>query len=184
MTKALIVVDMLEEFVDGRLGGEKARAIVPNVAELANRFVADGETVVFACDAHYPDDPEIALWGEHAMAKGGVKLSRHLEDALSDDAHRRLRVMTKRTYDAFDYRMKMWLDQRNVTDVYIVGVCTHICVAQCAIGAFQMGYGVTVVADAVAGFDDTDEAFWLRHIAALTGARTPFTHDILAEVVA
>jgi nicotinamidase-related amidase len=190
--KALIVVDMLEEFVDGRLGSDKSRAIVPNVAALANHAQAEGWQVVFANDAHQPGDPEIALWGEHAIhdtpeAGLATELLVRLDEGVVEGAV----ICRKTEYDAFaagNARLGMplavYLGAKGITEVVIVGAATHICVAQTAIGAFQQGFDVTVVADAVAGFEDTDEAFWLNHIRTLTGAKVPFAADILNGVIA
>lgn len=190
--KALVIVDMIDEFVGGRLGTEKSRAIVENVAALANHAHREGWPIVFACDSHQPGDPEMALWGEHAIhdtpeAGLATELLVLLDDGVVENAV----ICRKTEYDAFaagNARLGMPLavylgPAKGVSEVVIVGTCTHICVAQTAIGAFQAGFDVTVVADAVAGFENTDEVFWLRHIRDLTGAKVPFTSDLLATGV-
>ena len=164
--RALLVVDMLADFVEGALGSERSRAIVPAVAALVRRFAENGETVVFACDAHEQSDPEIALWGAHALKlSDGASVSPALL-ALTGPQPGAI-FHAKRGYDAFAggnlaIRLRHW----GIDEAVIVGTCTHICVAQSAIGAFQAGLAVSVVSDAVAGFPDTDEAFWLDHIRA------------------
>lgn len=50
--KYLIVVDMQVDFIDGSLGSPQARAIVPKVVDLVNRF--DGQ-VIFTRDTHGPN---------------------------------------------------------------------------------------------------------------------------------
>ena len=49
MKKALIVVDMQKDFINGALGTKEAEAIVDNVAEVVKTF--DGD-VIFTRDTH------------------------------------------------------------------------------------------------------------------------------------
>jgi len=65
--KALIIVDMLDDFVDGKLANPRAQAIVEPLARLLAHAREEGWVVVFSNDAHDPEDPEMAIWGEHAM---------------------------------------------------------------------------------------------------------------------
>ena len=60
--KALIIVDMLDDFVDGKLANPRAQAIVEPLARLLDHARQDGWAIVFSNDAHHPDDPEIAIW--------------------------------------------------------------------------------------------------------------------------
>lgn len=197
MKRAVIVVDMLHEFVEGRLGGPKAEAIVPAVNDVIDFARASGWPVAYACDDHYEDDPEIAVWGEHAMH--GSYGSRLAADVAHPNYQRVLAatrvedelpaedIFAKRAYSAFEHaRLEPWLRQRLVlprdqrgpgkpadAELVLVGTATHICVAQTAIDAFQRGFKVAVVSDATCGFPDTDEQAWLQHITQLTGAWTP-----------
>ena len=66
--RALIIVDMLNDFVDGKLANPKAQAIIGPLQRLLARARDEGWVVVFSNDAHQPDDPELRVWGEHAMA--------------------------------------------------------------------------------------------------------------------
>jgi len=66
--RALIIVDMLDDFVDGKLANPRAQAIIGPLQRLLAHARSDGWVVVFSNDAHEPDDPELRVWGEHAMA--------------------------------------------------------------------------------------------------------------------
>ena len=66
--KALVVVDMLDDFVDGSLANPLARRIVEPIRRLLDHARGAGWVVVFSNDAHEPGDPELKVWGEHAMA--------------------------------------------------------------------------------------------------------------------
>ena len=66
--KASIIIDMLQDFVDGALANPRARAIFPPLQRLLEHARREGWVVVFSNDAHQPGDRELAVWGEHAMA--------------------------------------------------------------------------------------------------------------------
>ena len=50
--KVLVVVDMQHDFVDGALGSDMARAIVPNVAAKIREYRANGGLVLYTRDTH------------------------------------------------------------------------------------------------------------------------------------
>ena len=56
MKKALIVVDMQKDFVDGALGSPAAAAIVPVAAEKIREF--DGDTILVTLDTHDTNYPQ------------------------------------------------------------------------------------------------------------------------------
>lgn len=61
MKKALIVIDMQNDFIDGSLGTKEARAIVPAVQEKIAQYRKEGSTILFTRDTHeenYLDTPE------------------------------------------------------------------------------------------------------------------------------
>src|SRR4030067_383615 len=66
--KALIIVDMLEEFADGKLANPKTQAIGRPLQNLLAHARRQAWVVVFSNDAHHPGDPELKVWGPHAMA--------------------------------------------------------------------------------------------------------------------
>ena len=66
---AILVVDMLNDFVYGALTCDRAKAIVPATVELLDAARAAGVPVIFCNDAHLPGiDRELKLWGDHAIA--------------------------------------------------------------------------------------------------------------------
>src|SRR5512140_3319153 len=97
--KALIIVDMLDDFVDGALANRRARTIVPALQDLLAHARNRGWVVVFSNDAHHPDDPELAVWGPHAMA-GSAGAS--VIDELTPSPGPREFLPPKPSYGAFD----------------------------------------------------------------------------------
>ena len=66
---AILVVDMLNDFVTGALTCERGRAIVPATARLLDAARAAGVPVIFCNDAHIAGiDRELAIWGDHTIA--------------------------------------------------------------------------------------------------------------------
>ena len=95
--KALVIVDMLKDFVDGKLANPRAQGIIEPLQRLLAHARENGWVVVFSNDAHKPDDPELKVWGEHAMeGSPGAEVIDELEPREDDI------VSPKRTYGAFD----------------------------------------------------------------------------------
>mgnify|MGYP002509104119 CR=1 FL=1 len=66
---AVLVVDMLNDFVTGALACDRGKAIVPAAAALLDSARAAGVPVIFCNDAHIQGiDRELELWGDHAIA--------------------------------------------------------------------------------------------------------------------
>ena len=166
--KALVIVDMLEDFVHGALANPRAREIVPPLALLLDHARRHGWVVVFSNDAHERGDPEMRVWGEHAMA--GTAGARVIEELRATPGPREL-VVPKRHYGAFD---GTGLDERlrelGVDEVVLAGQHTHICIRHSAYGAFRRGYAVTVPRDAVCAFAGVDEDAALDYLRAVYGA--------------
>ena len=166
--KALVVIDMLDDFVHGALANARALEIVPPLQELLRHAREEGWVVVFANDAHEPGDPELRVWGEHAMAgTPGARVIAELEPVPGE----RELVVGKRVYGAFDGTD---LDERlralGVDEVVLTGQHTHICVRHTAYGALIRGYAITVPRDAVCGFPGIDEQEALAYLRTVYGA--------------
>ncbi len=107
--------------------------------------------IVFSNDAHDRSDPELRIWGEHAMAGSpGARVIPELEPR--PDAGEI--VSPKRAYGAFDGTgLDEQLRALGVEEVVICGQHTHICVRNSAYGALIRGYRVTIPRDAVCAFE-------------------------------
>ena len=99
--KALIIVDMLNDFVTGAVPNEvRAMRIVPSVRRLLDHARTDPEwLVVYANDAHRADDREVEMRGRHAMA--GTPGAMVIEPLAPIGVEREI-VVPKRFYGAFD----------------------------------------------------------------------------------
>src|SRR2546428_8595679 len=68
MSDALWIVDMVNDFVTGKLGTPRAKRIIPNIRTLAGAARDAGVPVIYVNDAHLPKDFELKIWGPHSMA--------------------------------------------------------------------------------------------------------------------
>lgn len=168
--KALIVIDMLNDFYTGVLGNEEhASRIVPAIQRLiAHARNRPDWLVVYSNDAHRADDAEVAIWGPHAMA--GTK-GAHVIDALAPIGAAREIVSPKRFYGAFDGTdLEDVFKRHAVTEVVMTGQHTHCCVRHSCYGAFMRGYRIHVPADAVCVFAGVDNAAALDYLKTIYGA--------------
>jgi nicotinamidase-related amidase len=174
--KALIIVDMLNDFVDGKLANPKAQAITPPLKRLLAHAREEGWVVVFSNDAHDASDPEMKIWGEHAMAGDPGA------EVIDELAPREGEIISeKHHYGAFDDTgLDEQLRERGVDEVVITGQHTHICVRHTSYGALIRGYEITIPRFAVCAFEGVDEEEALEYLKATYGANVT-TVDELVE---
>ena len=164
---ALLVVDMQRGFLDPGAAMEvpEARAIVPIVAELIERFRRQGLAVAFSQFVYSPAVPLLVgdLHPEHRPAVPGAPMGfgHPSSSCLAGDpsvevvpelapAPGELAVQ-KHWYDAFaGTPLDGALRARGVRSLVVTGTMTDICVLATVVGAFNREYRVTVVEDGVA----------------------------------
>lgn len=177
--RALLIVDMLVDFVDGKLANPRAQAIVRPLRRLLAAARDSDWVVVFSNDAHQPGDPELAIWGEHAMeGDPGAQVIAALEPRKSE----REFLSPKRAYGAFD---ATGLDEKlkalGVDEVVITGQHTHICVRHSSYGALIRGYQISVPRDAVCAFEGVDEDEALEYLKMAYGARITTVSELIEQ---
>lgn len=55
MTKLLVVIDYQNDFVDGALGFERAKTLEQGIYDKINKYLQNGDKVVFTYDTHYEE---------------------------------------------------------------------------------------------------------------------------------
>jgi nicotinamidase-related amidase len=173
--KALIIVDMLKDFVDGELANPRAQRITEPLRRLLDHARESGWVVVFSNDAHRADDPELKIWGEHAMeGSAGAEV---IEELAPRDAEL---VSPKRAYGAFDETgLAEELRERGVDEVVITGQHTHICVRHSSYGALRNGFEITIPRDAVCAFEGVDEEDALEYLKMAYGANVTTVDEVV-----
>ncbi len=150
MKTALIVIDMINDFVTGVFENDRAAKIIPNIKSLLDYARKEKLPVIQVTDAHLPGiDPEFDVWGSHAVAgTWGAEIVDELKPQGSD-----FRVL-KRKYSAFQGTdLDQLLRELKVDTVILTGVITDICIQHTAADAFFKGYKIIVPQDCVESVD-------------------------------
>jgi nicotinamidase-related amidase len=161
----LVVIDMQNDFVKpgGSLIAPGAEATIPRIARLLEAAREAEMRVAFSQDTHDADDPEFAIWGEHARrGTWGWQIVDELaprEDEL---------VVQKVRYDAFygtdlDHFLRLW----GVESLIICGTLANICVHYTAASAGLRWFHVIIPHDAISALASFDLEASLRQTAFL-----------------
>lgn len=174
--QALIVIDMINDFVYGKFGNDHARNIIPIIRKLILEARNKGIAVIYLRDAHLSSDPETKIWGQHAMVDDfGSEIIQELTPDFDV-------VISKSTYSGyFRTYLESILEELQVKEVILVGVSTNICVQHNAADSFFRGYRVTVIEDATAAFDPAVHLQALQYMRDNYGAKTIDSETLLKE---
>ena len=174
---AVLVVDMLNDFVTGALGCERAKAIVPANAQLLDAARKAGVPVIFCNDAHIARiDRELKLWGDHAIA--GTKGAEVIPELkLSDKDY----VVPKRRYSGFfQTDLDILLKELGVKTVIMTGLHAHMCVRHTSADAYCLGYDVIVAKEATDSFTQEDYENGLAYLKTCYGADAYTNEELIA----
>lgn len=174
--RAILVVDMLNDFVTGALKCNRGLAIVPKTAELLRGAREKGVPVIFCNDAHLKGiDHELKLWGDHAIAgTKGAEVIPELELCEKDY------VVPKRRYSGFFHTdLDLLLKELGVDTVILTGLHAHMCVRHTAADAYQLGYGIVVAKDATDSFTEEDYLYGIKYLKEVYGAEITDVDSLL-----
>lgn len=183
LAKALLLVDLSKDFVylDGALNcGQAGIDIIPYCRELVRSFVAAGDWVFDARDAHDLEDDEIAsgLFPPHNLRNTpGQLLIPELYTELGDKQSNYI-YFPKKHYNAglgtglFDV-----IVQKDITEIHVIGVCTDICVRYTINALYDFKttvhreLNIVVHQSGVASFNQNGHEDSLRHFPLAFGAK-------------
>lgn len=135
MVKALVVIDMQNDFISGALGTPEAENIVPNVANKI-KSLNENDILIFTRDTHY-DNYLDTLEGTklpvaHCIVNTwGWQIHKDILDAAEDFSYMTIDKPTFGSIDLMDHVMDIF-DPEDV-EIEICGLCTDICVASNAL---------------------------------------------------
>jgi nicotinamidase-related amidase len=181
MKTAVLVIDMIEEFVTGRLDNPRARAVVPRVKRLLGAARGTGSKVVYVTDAHLPGiDHEFQVWGAHAEAGSpGAKIVPELKSEPGDYR------LDKRRYSAFYATgLDELLRELKIEAVILTGVVTNICIQHTAADAYYRGYKVIVPEDCVDALTNKEQADSLAYMKRMYGAEVTDSDKLIKRLEA
>jgi nicotinamidase-related amidase len=179
---AVIVIDMLNDFVTGKLEAKRAKYIIPNLKRLVEAARENNVPVIYSNDAHYPQDVEITRkWGNHAI-KGteGAKVIPELKAAKKDY------VVEKRTYSGFyetglDPLLRSLYKGEGAKTVILGGLHTNMCVRHTAADAFFRGYKIIIAKDGVEAFTQEDHEEGLKYLEYVYNAKLMAVDEIIRD---
>ncbi|MEM4717612.1 MAG: isochorismatase family cysteine hydrolase [Desulfurococcaceae archaeon] len=175
MKPAILVVDMLKEFIYGRLRSPGAFEIVPMIKNIIDKAHERKIPVVYLGDRHLPFDHELRIWGPHAIqGDPDAEILDELKPSSMDI------VLYKRSYSGFrETGLDYILRDLGVDTVILTGIHTHICVLHTAIDAYYNRYKIIVVEDAVSAFSKEDHEYALKYMKQVLGAELLKTNDVI-----
>jgi nicotinamidase/pyrazinamidase len=170
MTRALIIVDVQNDFCEGGSLPVRGGAVVASAISEA-LSVGGWEHVVATKDyhidpgAHFADPPNyVDSWPPHCLVgTAGAEFhpnldTGHVEATFTKGEH-------TAAYSGFEGHagsigLAAWLKMREVTDVDVVGIATDHCVRATALDAAREGFATKVLLDLTAGVahETTDRA--------------------------
>lgn len=164
---AILVVDMLNDFVTGALKCDRGLAIVDQTAKLLDAARKYHVPVIFCNDAHLRNiDHELKLWGDHAIAgTKGAEVIPELHVSEKDY------IVPKRRYSGFFHTdLDLLLKELGIESVILTGLHTHMCVRHTAADAYCLGYQIIVAKDATDAFTEADYLSGLQYLKDVYGA--------------
>jgi len=172
---AILVIDIIRDFVSGVLGSERAGNIIPRVKRLLDEAHRRGVPIIHVTDAHIEGDREFQLWPRHAVdGTEGAEIVEELQPQPGD-YH-----LKKRRYSAFYATgLDALLRELGVDAVILTGLVTNICVQHTAADAFFRGYRVIVPEDCVEAPSDEAHRAALRYMREIYGAEVVGSEELL-----
>lgn len=100
---------------------------------------------------------------------GNTKGSEIIKELEAEDNDK---IIKKRRYSSFyGTDLDLYLRENNINEIYLVGVCTNICVLYTAADARNISYKVNIYKDGVASFDEEAHKFALSEAESVLGCQ-------------
>ncbi|WP_296127525.1 isochorismatase family cysteine hydrolase [uncultured Anaerococcus sp.] len=121
--QVLIVVDLQNDFIDGVLGNAGNEAIVDPIDKLVENF--DGE-VIFTRDTH-DEDYLASLEGKHLPVSHCIRGTSGWQVRIDTRGKKIIDKPSFGSYELVEY-LKDLNKKEKINQIYMVGICTDICV--------------------------------------------------------
>lgn len=177
MKYAVLVVDLLNDFITGQLKCERGQKMLPRVSKLLDEARKNNVPVIFCNDCHLDKvDFEFKLWGPHAI-KG--TWGAEIVDELKYDSKKDFIVEKRRFSGFFRTNLDLLLRELGVDTVILTGLHAHMCVRHTAADAYQNGFNVVLCTDCVDSFVEEDYVSGLAYIQKIYGATLLESKEII-----
>jgi nicotinamidase-related amidase len=169
---ALLLIDVINRFEhdDGERLLASLRERLPAMREAITRARRAGVPVVYVNDTS-------GRWNSDApgLVRAALEEGRGAAEVAQVAPEDGDRFILKPRYSAFDHTpLVLLLRELGVERIVVAGAATEMCVVQSAIDARELGFKVTVLADACATVDPEMEQLSLTYVERVGGA---FVHE-------
>ena len=160
---ALLIIDMLNDFLDRWDDGERA-GLVERTNELVAIARERGIPIIWVRQEFKADlsdaFPEMRAKSIHAVIEGtpGCQLDARLDRRDADHM-----IVKKRYSPFFETSLEDLLRQQGVSRLIIAGINTHACVRMAVIDAYQRDLQVAIASDCVDSYDKAHGAMTLDY---------------------
>lgn len=176
---AVLVVDMLEDFVNGALTCDMAKEIVPDVSRLVDAAREKNVPVIFSNDCHIKGvDKELEFWGDHAIAgTPGAEVIPELKADPEKDF-----IVPKRHYSGFfGTDLNILLRDLGVDTCVICGLHAHMCCRHTGADAYQYGFDLVIPEETTGSFTKEDYLGGLEYFKATYGGEVCKLDDLISR---
>lgn len=182
MSRALIIVDVQLDFCEGGSlavagGSAVAAGITEHVLAHGQEYAAIVATADWHIDPgdHWSENPDfVDSWPVHCEAEtSGAEFRPELAGALDHVQAVFRKGQYEAAYSGFEGSTEVhgeqiglaeWLQQRDVTEVDVVGIATDHCVRASTLDALSTGLSVRVLTDLIAGVGEDTSAVALAEM--------------------
>lgn len=191
MTRALVIIDVQNDFTEGgALGVEGGAAVAAAITEHMCAHPDDYAVVIASRDWHDSDNDNgghfalngepnfVSTWPPHCMAgTDGAEYHPALDTGLIDIHVRKGQGVP--AYSIFEgttddgRALQTALDGLGITEVDVVGIATDYCVRASALDALRAGRRVRVLSDLVAGVAPASSAAALAELVSAGATVAP-----------
>ena len=175
---AVIVIDMLNDFVTGPIASPRVNHIIEPIKRLCAEARAKGVPVVYANDSHTPEvDKEFKVWGPHAVeGTEGAEVIDELKPEKGDY------IVPKKTYSAFfSTPLELILRELGVDTVIITGWQADCCCRHTSADAFFRGFGIVVPKETTDTTTEEGYVGGLEYIKNIYGGEICSVNDLFKD---
>lgn len=178
MKCAVLVIDVINDFVTGVLGSERAASIIPGLSRLLNYVRGSDVPLIFVSDSHTPEvDSQFELWPKHAEEGSyGAEIVEDVKPEKED-----FQIFKRRYSGFYDTNLDTLLKELRVDSLILTGLVTNICIQHTAADAFFHGYRLIILKDCVEAPSEKAQNESLKYMENMYGAKIVTSKEMMEK---
>jgi nicotinamidase-related amidase len=156
MTKALIIVDYENEWID--------KSSEYYVGDISKKLTKLNKLIKFCREKNIPIifTTHIEPDSKTAFAEGTKRVE--IIEKLDFQPKKDILIKKNKISPFFKTRLEQILRKLNVEELIITGILTNLCVRSCVSDAYDRGYRITVIKDTCVAFSDEIQKFTFKDL--------------------